>query len=236
MKTYWQYEDIYCQKHAHPKTKEKSKYPCILFTGEKRFMNSFLLQFPDLASMIGDLNEAKKEWKNAEKRMKRSGCIFFDYQTREYFLTQSIWSEQWGIPQGKINKYETNRQCAVREMREEIGYDIDASPSVPYCIVRYKKGNHDWMYYVLFCNKHRMRFHLNRKEVRRFTWETFQQMKSLEKKYPDNYEYLREFFCFFDKFENEVLKEKIKPKKVTHFTKHSDEKLREFIIIVLDFS
>ena len=235
MKTHWQYEDTYCEKHSICETKEKSKYPCFSIKDCRKFMNEFLSQFPDLASKIGDLRNAKSEWENAEKEIRKSGCIFYDYRTREYFLTQSKWSHQWGLPRGKINKYENSRLCAAREMKEEIGYDIDASPSVPYCIVRNRINGNDWMYYVLLCNKKKMKFHLNRTEVIHFKWESFKQMKLNAESYPKEYAYLYEFFCFFEKFENEILKDKIKPKRVTHFTNHSDDKLREFTITVFDF-
>lgn len=208
----------------------KSIYRCFpIRKNEQEFGDVFFKHFPDIAEKIGDFDKAMKEWKMAESKMLRVGCIFYDDTTKKYLITQSSTSHKWFVPQGKIDKDENYRQCAAREIKEELGYDIDSSPVIPYCVVTRKLPETEWIYYVIVCNYRKMRIKLDKREANAYAWRSFADLKN-EK--GEEYSWLKVLYCFFEKFEKQILKEHPKPKGVVHFTRHSDSKLRQFMILV----
>lgn len=58
------------------------------------------------------------------RKRKKAGVFIFDPKTDKILLVQSR-GNLWGPPKGGINQNETERNCAVREVKEETGLDID---------------------------------------------------------------------------------------------------------------
>eukprot|EP01105_Mastigella_eilhardi_P006727 TRINITY_DN18290_c0_g1_i1.p1 TRINITY_DN18290_c0_g1~~TRINITY_DN18290_c0_g1_i1.p1 ORF type:complete len:339 (+),score=86.98 TRINITY_DN18290_c0_g1_i1:33-1019(+) len=52
------------------------------------------------------------------------GAILLSPDTEKCLLVQGWKSNTWGFPKGKINKEESDLECAIREVNEEIGFDI----------------------------------------------------------------------------------------------------------------
>jgi len=54
----------------------------------------------------------------------KAGVLFFNPEDHRVILVQSI-GETWGLPKGKMEKDETNYECAIREVREETGIEVE---------------------------------------------------------------------------------------------------------------
>ena len=55
---------------------------------------------------------------------KKAGIFIYDPKTNRILLVQSR-GNLWGPPKGTMKKYETPIQCAIREVKEETGLDIN---------------------------------------------------------------------------------------------------------------
>ncbi|KAL7009825.1 mRNA-decapping enzyme subunit 2 [Cystobasidiomycetes sp. EMM_F5] len=52
------------------------------------------------------------------------GAILVSEDWKSCLVVKGMKSSNWGFPQGKINQAETEMDCAIREVWEEVGYDI----------------------------------------------------------------------------------------------------------------
>lgn len=55
--------------------------------------------------------------------------------------------DDWSFPKGKRDRGETNVECAVREIREETGFDVTVGQSLPDVSYRDHKGRSKIVYY-----------------------------------------------------------------------------------------
>ncbi len=82
---------------------------------------------------------------------------------------------KWGIPGGKVEKNETPLQAAIREVKEETGYDISKQPieDVGTVYIEYSETDH-FIYHMfrtqLSDNPEAVK--INFKEHKGFTWVT----------------------------------------------------------------
>ena len=73
------------------------------------------------------INKYDNKLKNSNFKFKRrrhkAGVFFYDSSTNKVLLIQSR-GHLWGPPKGTIKYGETERECAIREVREETGLKI----------------------------------------------------------------------------------------------------------------
>jgi ADP-ribose pyrophosphatase YjhB (NUDIX family) len=55
---------------------------------------------------------------------KKAGCFIYDPISEKILLVQSR-GQLWGSPKGTLQENETTLECALREVKEETGLDID---------------------------------------------------------------------------------------------------------------
>ena len=71
--------------------------------------------------------------KNKKEARQKYDMLKLDYDDKpkidlEYLVNNvkpTYDTDEWGFPKGRINRYETKLQCAVREFKEESGYEDD---------------------------------------------------------------------------------------------------------------
>jgi len=59
-----------------------------------------------------------------EIRIIKSGSFIYDYSSKKVLLVQSR-GQMWGSPKGTLKDNELPIQCAIREVKEETGLDLD---------------------------------------------------------------------------------------------------------------
>ena len=85
------------------------------------------------------------------RKGKKAGVFIYDPDTDKVLLVQSR-GQLWGPPKGTREKNESDRVCAVREVKEETGLDVDEKKFSKAVII-----NNRAIYYYLehpYCDVH----------------------------------------------------------------------------------
>jgi 8-oxo-dGTP pyrophosphatase MutT (NUDIX family) len=69
--------------------------------------------------------------------IKKSGCFMYDSLNKKVLLVQSR-GQLWGPPKGSVQDDETPLECAIREVKEETGLDIDPNHFLGSIIIKSK--------------------------------------------------------------------------------------------------
>ncbi|PIK33896.1 putative m7GpppN-mRNA hydrolase [Apostichopus japonicus] len=80
---------------------------------------------PSLLDHAKEVDTIHAAWKEYKKNVPTYGAILIDDKMQYILMVQSFLSRtSWGFPKGKVNKDEKPHQCAIREVKEETGFDI----------------------------------------------------------------------------------------------------------------
>ncbi|XP_060873736.1 m7GpppN-mRNA hydrolase [Metopolophium dirhodum] len=110
---HWFYIDFYCDEH------NLKPY------GINQFALHMFRHIPFLRSRESQVLDVLKEWREYKRSVPTYGAILLNEDMTQVLLVQSYWTKtSWGFPKGKVNQDEDPLNCAVREVYEEIGYDI----------------------------------------------------------------------------------------------------------------
>ena len=119
---HWFYIDFYCTDESN------GLQPC----GIKQFALHVFHHLPLLRPHLADFEAVLARWRDYKLAVPTCGAILLDEACQHVLLVQGFYSRaSWGFPKGKCNESELNElhRCAVREVLEEIGYDISDSLS-----------------------------------------------------------------------------------------------------------
>ncbi|XP_071482226.1 m7GpppN-mRNA hydrolase-like [Diadema antillarum] len=93
--------------------------------GIKEFSKAIFKHCPFLIDHAGEVDKIYAEWREYKMSVPTYGGILLDETLTHILMVQGFFSKtSWGFPKGKVNKEELPVQCAVREVREETGFDI----------------------------------------------------------------------------------------------------------------
>lgn len=70
------------------------------------------------------VDEALAKFSKYKKTIPVRGAAIFNRSMSKILLVKGTESDSWSFPRGKISKDEDDVQCCVREVKEEIGFDI----------------------------------------------------------------------------------------------------------------
>ncbi len=116
----WFYCDFYCVRAK----KAGQVLPNYNF---KDFAEKIFEQCPPLAPMKDAIHELTSQFYDYKGSVPSYGAIILNEALDKVLLIRAYRSKNtWGFPKGKINKDESELQAAVREVKEEIGYDISS--------------------------------------------------------------------------------------------------------------
>jgi len=113
---HWFYIDFYCDEH------NLKPY------GINQFAQHMFRHIPFLRSRESQVLDVLKEWREYKRSVPTYGAILLNEDMTQVLLVQSYWTKtSWGFPKGKVNQDEDPLNCAVREVYEEIGFDISGT-------------------------------------------------------------------------------------------------------------
>ncbi len=113
---WWFYDDFF--------RLENSKLPKLNL---KKFSQVLLGRYPEwTAAYQIDVDEAVKEFLKYKAQVPTCGAILLNPSLTMVLMVKGWSSATWTFPKGKIAKDELPEQCAIREVLEEIGFDISS--------------------------------------------------------------------------------------------------------------
>lgn len=88
-------------------------------------------------------------------------------------ITESMCEYKWGLPKGHKEPYETNVDCCIREVKEEVGINLFLSgPNHPHIIV------YDTCYYLVCFNEERHYTPKDKYEISKIRWKKIRFMNN----------------------------------------------------------
>uniref|UniRef100_A0A915L9S5 mRNA-decapping enzyme 2 n=1 Tax=Romanomermis culicivorax TaxID=13658 RepID=A0A915L9S5_ROMCU len=108
---YWFYWDNY----------EEELNKCSL----KEFIRIVFNYLPYLKRYSNNVGDIVEKWRSYKALVPTYGAILMDEALESVILVQGDFARaSWGFPKGKVNEGEPPHMCAIREVREETGFDI----------------------------------------------------------------------------------------------------------------
>lgn len=110
---HWFYEDYYRKRYNFP------------YMPLKEFCTR-ILTHSNIAYSSVELEEEFKRFLKYKKSIPVFGALIFNGSMTKILLVRGFGSKKiYTFPRGKISKSESEMECAVREVYEEIGYDVE---------------------------------------------------------------------------------------------------------------
>jgi mRNA-decapping enzyme subunit 2 len=113
---FWFYDDFY-----------RAENPALPKMNLKKFIQCLLGRYPEWTDMNRiDIDELISAFLKYKAQVPTCGAILLNESLTKCLMVQGWNSGTWTFPKGKIAKGELPEDCAVREVSEEIGYDISS--------------------------------------------------------------------------------------------------------------
>ncbi|GMS96103.1 hypothetical protein PENTCL1PPCAC_18278 [Pristionchus entomophagus] len=114
---HWFYIDFYVN--------QEERADCINI-GMRDFLKQIFSHNDFLRRLYYRSDEILDGWRNYKSTVPTYGGILLDSSLNHILLVQGFYASKnsWGFPKGKVNESETPRECAIREVREETGFDF----------------------------------------------------------------------------------------------------------------
>ncbi|QNP95817.1 mRNA-decapping enzyme subunit 2 [Yarrowia lipolytica] len=131
---------------------------------------------------IKDIKSSIKTFRDYKLAIPVCGAIIMTPKMNKILLVQAYDGNSWGFPRGKIGKDESKEECAVREVYEEIGFDI--SPYLKpdkYVDIR-MKGKDFRLYLVRGVPQDTVFETQTRKEISKIEWRDLKSMPGYARK------------------------------------------------------
>ena len=107
---YWLFQDFYEGKSSG--------------ISEKEFCSYTIETCPFLKENVEDFESCYSKFKIYKKKIPKIGAILLNATYTKVLIVSNLENTYFVFPRGKINEGETELECAIREVNEEIGYDI----------------------------------------------------------------------------------------------------------------
>ncbi|KAH3686623.1 hypothetical protein WICPIJ_002422, partial [Wickerhamomyces pijperi] len=121
-------------------------YPYAQPLGFKSFFKKVVEICPVIWKFKESPDEAIKNFNQYKQTIPVRGAALFNASMDRILLVQGMESPSWSFPRGKIAKDEEDVKCAVREVQEEINYDITPHISHKQFIERNIRGKNYKIY------------------------------------------------------------------------------------------
>lgn len=78
-----------------------------------------------------------RAYERPKTKIKKAGGFIFDRPRQKILLVQSR-GQLWGPPKGTMQENETPNECAIREIKEETGFEVSENDFQGYSVIKSK--------------------------------------------------------------------------------------------------
>lgn len=158
-KSHWDYEDNFADI-----------YPCLNNLKFKPFVHCIAKRCPKFKKVYPKPQRFVNKFYQYKKKIPVCGCIIINEKMTKVLLVTDFKNRHYTFPRGKISKDESTYACAIREVYEEIGYDMRKHTSSDSCISKISSGRLVTMY-IAHDVSEKLRFHpKTKKEIDSIQW------------------------------------------------------------------
>lgn len=171
---HWFYLDEY---HA----KNPRNLPKLSF---KNFCSEMFDRFPPLQRYSHHVQEHIKSFQKYKNQVPVCGCLLLNGKMTKVLMVQAYGAKSWNFPKGKINKGESQLDCAVRETHEEIGFMPPKELLDESRFIETTSGGKKMKLYIVPHIDERTQFATQTKqEIAKIAWQTLAKMQTSDQKY-----------------------------------------------------
>jgi 8-oxo-dGTP pyrophosphatase MutT (NUDIX family) len=167
------------------KNKDPMIYNSLLHNNWKFKLNKTNYRTADSYSYIPVYEENKRKnnyehfKKTDNKNVKRSGIVFIqpndNTEKTKILVVKGLESGIWSLPKGRMMTEETEEKCAIREVYEETGIQINTLEDFPKC----KIGKNTYYKYVCYDGEFTTFDVQDKNEVECVEWKTMEELREL---------------------------------------------------------
>ncbi|CAF1603366.1 unnamed protein product [Rotaria sp. Silwood1] len=111
---HWFFIDFYCEDY-------NDLHVCNI----KEFAQQIFLHCPFLRDYVHNLDIILSRWRGYKLSVPTYGAVLLDPTYEHVLLVRGFYNrESWGFPKGKVQENESPLKCAIREVMEEVGFDM----------------------------------------------------------------------------------------------------------------
>ena len=140
------------------------------------------------------------------KDEKSCGAVIYNEKNEKYLIVK-MYNGNWGFPKGHVEKYETEIETAIREVKEETNIDINIRRGFRETISYVPNENtlKEVVFFVGIADSEKLE--IDTEEIEDFKWCTYEEAFKLitYKVQRDVLEKVREYIEYHEKLENVML-------------------------------
>ena len=91
---------------------------------KKNFFRMMIEHSEHLQHLLPNFEELYNQFKEYNSTIPTYGAIILHSNLEDMLLVKSFFGNTYGFPKGKVNEKESQEECAIREVWEEVGVDI----------------------------------------------------------------------------------------------------------------
>jgi mRNA-decapping enzyme subunit 2 len=160
---HWFYEDFYRENAK----KQGYSLPSLSF---KDFAVRIFNHHPFLAPYKHGVEEYTRSFLCYKTKVPVCGAIILNKNLDKVLLVRGYNSNTWSFPRGKISKDEDEANCAIREVKEEIGFDISPYLKEQDFLKQNVRGQTIKLFIIAGVPEDTFFQTLTRKEIRSIQW------------------------------------------------------------------
>ncbi|KAH9386151.1 mRNA-decapping enzyme subunit 2 [Nematocida major] len=193
---HWFYQDYYRRKHNLPYL-------------NLRDFTLHLISHSNFANNVTEIDENFKKFLKYKKIVPVFGALIFNCQMTKILLVQGFGAKKsFTFPRGKVCKSENAIDCAVREVYEEVGYNIRGKLIYDLCLETGSKTRESRLFAILNVSEQTTAFETKtRCEIKDIKWI---EIDHIEKTACEAYSYVKTYIKDIKKLVSEI--EKTKPR------------------------
>lgn len=150
-----------------------SQLPRLSLTAFTRTMFQHISRTNDfkyLKKKIPEVDDVVAKFKEYKAMVPTYGVIILDESMTQCLMVQGYGGNGWGFPKGKINDSEDPIHCAIRELKEETGFDCEHLINQKDVIRKNFKGTDMVLYIISGVNLNQSFRAESRNEIKQIKW------------------------------------------------------------------